>query len=188
MITQIFTSPTSRQSNRLTYLYINPGIIILGLMLMFTLFAGCTSSATTPIKPNKSSKKKAEAFLKKMQQEPGVKRTDSGLLYKVLRSGTKCKPMPGSTVEVNYEVKLADTLEIVDSSYQRGRADKYPLRNMIPAWKEGVPMMKEGAKWIFYVHPDLAYGKRGSPPSIGSHAALIFTVELIDSLTCAYSQ
>ncbi len=185
---QAFILRLTRQSNGLPYRYIQLKLIMSGLVFMFTLLAGCTGSATTPIKPNKSSKKKAEAFLKQMQQEPGVKQTSSGLLYKVLRSGTKCKPMPGSTVEVNYEVKLAHTLEVVDSSYKRGRTDKYPLRNMIPAWKEGIPMMKEGAKWIFYVHPDLAYGKRGSPPNIGSHAALIFTVELIDSLTCAYSQ
>jgi FKBP-type peptidyl-prolyl cis-trans isomerase FkpA/FKBP-type peptidyl-prolyl cis-trans isomerase FklB len=39
--------------------------------------------------------------------------------------------------------------------------------------------MKEGAKFVFYIPSELAYGKRGSGIDIGPDETLIFEVELL---------
>ena len=39
--------------------------------------------------------------------------------------------------------------------------------------------MSAGAKFKFFIHPDLAYGTQGAGQMIGPNDALIFEVELI---------
>ena len=52
------------------------------------------------------------------------------------------------------------------------------LKGVIRGWTEGVQLMKEGAKYQFYIPSDLAYGDVGSG-TIGPAETLIFDVELI---------
>ena len=66
-----------------------------------------------------------------------------------------------------------------DSSYERGEAIEFPLNRVIPGWTEGVQLMKEGAKYTFFIPSDLAYGAQGVPNAIPPHSTLIFEVELI---------
>ena len=60
-----------------------------------------------------------------------------------------------------------------------------PLSEMIPAWKEGIPLMREGATWEFIVPPALAYGEQGNPPAVPAHAPLVFRVTLVKAPYCA---
>jgi peptidylprolyl isomerase/FKBP-type peptidyl-prolyl cis-trans isomerase FklB len=122
------------------------------------------------------------AYMAKVTKEAGVKVLPSGLAYKVVRSGptTGMKPQAQDEVKVHYEGKLEDGT-IFDSSYERGQPAAMPLRGLIPAWQEALPMMRPGDEWILYVPSNLGYGEEGQGP-IPPGAPLIFRIELIDVL------
>lgn len=111
----------------------------------------------------------------------GLKKTYSGLQYEVLRPGNGQRPTEYNRVRVHYHGTLQNGT-VFDSSVQRGTPTVLGLNQVIPGWREGIPLMREGAKYRFIVPPHLAYGARGAPPKIGPNETLIFEVELIEVL------
>ncbi|MGB3774937.1 MAG: FKBP-type peptidyl-prolyl cis-trans isomerase [Leeuwenhoekiella sp.] len=125
------------------------------------------------------NKGKEEAFLKENATKEGVQTTDSGLQYKVIEEGTGNSPSATDQVEVNYEGKLIEGT-VFDSSYERGQPETFGVNQVIKGWTEGLQLMKEGAKYEFYIPSELAYGQGGSGQKIGPGEPLMFTVELLD--------
>ncbi len=121
------------------------------------------------------------AFLAKNKQTKGVISTASGLQYMVLRQGTGKRPRSTERVRVNYRGTLLDGSEF-DSSYSRGQPAEFALDQVIAGWTEGVALMPVGAKYRFWIPSAIGYGERGSPPTIGPNATLVFDVELLDIL------
>ncbi len=122
--------------------------------------------------------KASKEFLEKNAKEAGVMQTASGLQYKINVPGTGIQPTEKDTVEVHYTGKLIDGT-VFDSSVERGQTVSFPLGNVIKGWTEGLQLMKEGAKYTFYIPSELGYGERGAGGVIGPNQALIFDVELI---------
>ena len=80
---------------------------------------------------------------------------------------------------VHYKGTLLDGKEF-DSSYKRNEPIEFPLNRVIKGWTEGLQLMKEGGKTIFYIPSNLAYGPTGTPGGpIGPDETLIFEVELL---------
>ena len=123
--------------------------------------------------------KEAEDFLAENKKKEGVKTTDSGLQYKVLKEGDGPKPSKDDRVEAHYEGTLPDGT-VFDSSYERGKPFTTPVGRVIPGWTEVLQMMPVGSKYRIWLHPDLAYGKRGAGQDIGPNQLLIFEMELLD--------
>lgn len=122
----------------------------------------------------------SKSFLEKTKQAKGVKATDSGLLYEVMKEGDGAMPVDGSVVEVNYVGKTTDG-NIFDQS-KEGEPVKFNLNGVIKGWQEGLKLMKVGSKYKFYIPSELAYGEAGTPDgSIGPNQTLIFEVELLSS-------
>jgi FKBP-type peptidyl-prolyl cis-trans isomerase len=119
------------------------------------------------------------AFLEANKNAEGVMVTDSGLQYIMLEEGTGPRPSATSRVKVHYTGTLIDGTKF-DSSYDRGQPAEFPLNGVIPAWTEGVQLMKEGGKIKIFAPPEIAYGERGAPPVIGPNATLIFEIELLE--------
>lgn len=111
----------------------------------------------------------------------GVQTTYSGLKYEVLRPGTGARPASYNRVKVHYHGYLPNGT-VFDSSVQRGEPATFGLNQVIPGWREGIPLMQVGSKYRFTVPPHLAYGARGAPPKIGPNQTLIFDVELFEIL------
>ena len=129
----------------------------------------------------KAAKEAGEKFLAENAKKEGVVVTASGLQYQVLQEGSGKHPKASDTVRCHYEGTLIDGT-IFDSSYKRGEPADFGLNQVIKGWTEGVALMKEGAKYRFFIPYNLAYGERGAGGSIPPYAALIFDVELIEVL------
>lgn len=127
------------------------------------------------------NKAAGNAFLAENAKKSGVKTTDSGLQYEVLRKGKGAKPTPTDTIKVHYTGTLIDGTKF-DSSYDRGAPADFGVSGVIPGFGEGLQLMKEGAKYRFTIPANIAYGEQG-PASIGPNQALIFEVELIEVVT-----
>lgn len=105
-------------------------------------------------------------------------KTQSGLKYEVLATGEGESPKASDIVVAHYSGWLTDG-KAFDGSYARGEPNEFPLGGVIPGWTEGLQLMKPGGKFLFEIPGNLAYGERGSPPTIGPNATLVFLVELI---------
>jgi FKBP-type peptidyl-prolyl cis-trans isomerase FkpA len=123
------------------------------------------------------------AYLAKAAAEPGVVRTDSGLVYRDLSAGTGPSPTASDTVKVHYRGTLINGTEF-DSSYKRNEPAQFPLGGVIPCWTEGVQKLKVGGKARLVCPSDLAYGDAGRP-SIPGGATLVFEVELLEIVAAA---
>lgn len=134
------------------------------------LLAGCNK----PSVEAEQAKQQGVAFLAENASKPGVVMTASGLQYQILQVGQGAMPAATSQVTVNYRGSLIDGTE-----FDSGEAVSFPLNRVIPGWTEGLQLMKEGAKYRFFIPADLAYGERGAGGSIPPNAALIFDVELV---------
>lgn len=127
--------------------------------------------------------KKAAAEAKLREEAEKVKAgfpniTSSGLCYAVIEEGTGAQPADTSNVKVHYTGTFLNG-KVFDSSVQRGQPIDFGLNQVIKGWTEGVQLMKEGAKYKFYIPYQLAYGERGYPGAIPPKSDLIFEVELI---------
>ncbi len=120
----------------------------------------------------------AEKFLSENRKKDGVKETESGLQYKVIKKGSGAVPTVNDTVTVHYKGTLIDGTEF-DSSYKRNQPAVFKVGQVISGWQEALQLMKEGAVYELYLPPDLAYGDRGAPPLIEPGSMLIFQVELV---------
>ena len=127
---------------------------------------------------SKAAREAGEKFLEENKKNEGVKVTASGLQYVVEKEGEGAQPTATDEVTVHYTGKLLNG-QVFDSSVQRGEPATFPLNRVIPGWTEGVQLMKEGAKYTFFIPSDLAYGPQGIPNAIPPHSTLIFEVELI---------
>lgn len=124
-----------------------------------------------------------DKFRAEFEQQEGVKKTDSGLLYKVIQEGSGPHPTANDTVIVHYTGTLIDGRKF-DSSYDRGETAKFPLSGVIKGWTEGIQLIGVGGKIKLVLPPDLAYGKQSMPgqgdrAGIGPDSTLVFEVELL---------
>ena len=127
----------------------------------------------------KGAKSEGEKYLSENAKKEGVTTLPSGLQYQVLKEGNGKSPKATDKVVCHYEGMLIDGT-MFDSSIQRGEPATFPLNGVIAGWTEGLQLMKEGAKYRFFIPYQLGYGERGAGASIPPFATLVFDVDLIE--------
>ncbi len=109
----------------------------------------------------------------------GYSKTASGLMYKILEPGNGPQAQAGQMVTVTYFGALTADGEMFDNSFRGGQPITFPLGQgqVIPGWDEGIALLNEGARAMFILPSDIAYGERASGP-IPANSELAFYVQL----------
>ncbi|MBY8827741.1 FKBP-type peptidyl-prolyl cis-trans isomerase [Hephaestia mangrovi] len=165
-VTAVPLQPTRRANLVLLWL----GIVIAIAAAIWLAFHG-TSAARAQVGSN-------EQFLAWNAKQPGVKTTADGLEYKMLKAGDGDKhPTDDDISLINYSGALRDGT-VFDQSKQ---PTPLPVAGSIKGFSEGLKLMTKGAKYRFWIKPELGYGEQGAGP-IPPDSLLVFDVELVDFL------
>ena len=120
-------------------------------------------------------KEASSAFLKENAKKKNVKKRESGLQYIIEKEGNGPKPKASDTVMVKYTGKFTNGMTFDQSS----KPIELKLSDVIKGWQEGIPLMKVGSKYTFFVPYSLGYGEFGVRNKIPPYSTLIFDVELV---------
>lgn len=125
------------------------------------------------------NKKNSADYLAKNRHKPGVKETDSGLQYLILEEGDGAVPQEKDTVVVQQRITLVDGT-VVDDTYKKPDPAIFGMVEAIEGYREGLQMMRVGARYRFFIPHGLAWGKRGAGSHIGPYATLIIDTRLLE--------
>ena len=122
-----------------------------------------------------------DAFLAENAKKEGVKITESGIQYRVVKEGKigAAKPAATDRVRVHYHGTFIDG-KVFDSSVERDQPAEFALNKVIAGWTEGLQLMSVGSKYHFVIPWEKAYGWQGRPGAIPGFSVLQFEVELLD--------
>ena len=123
---------------------------------------------------------KARAFFAENGKKQGVVTLSSGVQYKVLdgsNSGDK-SPTIDSEVTLQFRGQFLDGTVFADTA-DSGKPAVYPVKFMIPGWRQIITRMHVGDDWQVFIPPEQAYGIRGDLPRIGPNEALVFDIRLL---------
>ena len=147
------------------------------------------------------NKQKSEAWLAEIEKQEGVKKTASGILYKIVSAGNDSikarkdedvvkvlytgRTRDGKVFDSNRWNDMPSERQEMIKSYQPDQAEKdnaieFPLNRVIKGWTEGMKLVGKGGRIILWIPSELAYGERGTGQDIGPNEALCFDVELLD--------
>jgi peptidylprolyl isomerase len=103
------------------------------------------------------------------------------LEVKDLITGTGAEAKAGQTVTVNYVGVLFKGGKEFDASWKRQQPFSFALGKgqVIAGWDQGVQGMKVGGRRELVIPAALAYGAKGSPPTIPANAPLVFVIDLL---------
>jgi peptidylprolyl isomerase len=142
-----------------------PGVRTVAALAAAAILAGCggSLSSSTP---------------EQVAGPPEVQITD-------VKVGSGISPRPGLVCVVNYTGWLYENGvkgAKFDSSFDRKKPFSFTLgtHGVIEGWERGLATMRKGGKRTLIIPPELAYGSKGSPPSIPPNATLMFDIDLLD--------
>jgi len=69
---------------------------------------------------------------------------------------------------------------VFDSSYERDKPARFPLKQVVRGWRNGLIKMQEGGTAMLYLPPEQAYGATSPSQDIPANSTLIFKVELLE--------
>lgn len=111
------------------------------------------------------------------QNDPEIKTTASGLSYKIINEGEGQKAGDAVRARLVYTEKRINGNELTATD-EKGRM--VYMSNVTPGLAEGLKLIGNGGKAVFYVPGDLAYGVNGIPSrEVGPLETIVYEVEVM---------
>ncbi len=104
-------------------------------------------------------------------------KTETGLWYMILESGTGKHPGPGDVVKTAIKIHLLDGTPVDGADRKEFIIGAEDVENGIA---EGILLMKEGGRAIFILPPHLANGNFGNNRKIPPGSILVYEIELLN--------
>jgi peptidylprolyl isomerase len=104
------------------------------------------------------------------------------LVTKDLQPGTGPAAKAGDTLQMNYELVTWSDKQQKDSSFDAGQPFSLTLGKgeVIPGWDQGLVGIKQGARRLLIVPPDLGYGAQGAGGGqIKPNETLVFVADAV---------
>jgi peptidylprolyl isomerase len=174
--------------------------VVLAALAAGVLIAGCGSSSSSSSTITIGNQNSADSALAKSGEAATVAKTPtsgplatepkvtppsgaapSKLVVKDLIVGTGPEAKAGQSATVNYVGVLFNGGKQFDASWKRSEPFTFTLGRgqVIPGWDQGVAGMKVGGRRELIIPSALAYGAKGSPPTIPPNAPLVFVIDLL---------
>ncbi|ASO19992.1 peptidylprolyl isomerase [Actinoalloteichus hoggarensis] len=106
------------------------------------------------------------------------------LIVAELEPGEEPAVAEGDTALMDYQLTLASTGEIADSSYQRGEpfaVENVGQAQVIQGWNEGLVGLTTGSRNLLIIPPELAYGTSEESNHQLAGETLIFVVDVVET-------
>ena len=100
-------------------------------------------------------------------RQSGVVTTASGLQYRVIEAGEGETPTDADVVLVNYKGALRD-----GKVFDQAERAPFPVDQVVPGFSEGMKLMPKGAKYRFWIPPQLGYGDAPQGDAIPANSLL----------------
>jgi len=146
--------------------------------------SSASTPSTTATTPTATPKTPASGPLSKEPKvTPPSGPAPTRLVVKDIIKGTGPEAKVGGSVTVNYVGVLYHGGKEFDASWKRGEPATFSLEpgKLIAGWTQGIPGMKVGGRRELIIPAALAYGAKGSPPTIPPNAPLVFVIDLLST-------
>ncbi len=124
-------------------------------------------------------KKAGEEFLALNKVKDGVKSTDSGLQYIVLKEGKGDLVQPTDKVKIHYHGTTIDG-KVFQSTVEENKPYESKANMFVPGFNEALSLMKKGSKYKVFIPQELAYGAQQRGQLILPFSTLVFEIEILN--------
>lgn len=146
-------------------------------MLLVSL-AGCKDSPTTPAPPGTDPATTTYASSLGVNIAAMTK-LNSSLYIQDLVPGTGAAVTSGETLGVVYTGWLVNGTQFDSNVGKTTFSFVLGAGSVVEGWDQGIVGMRIGGTRLLVVGSSLAYGTKGSPPSVPSNSTLVFSVQLL---------
>ena len=129
--------------------------------------------------PPRGETRDGAQFLQKNAKREEVTVLPSGLQYEVLVEGQGRLLSSAPQAKIEYRGLFRNGNEFVET-YSDGEPNLVNIAATLPGWQEALPLMKEGAKWLLHLPPNLAYAEIGLYPSVPPYTMVSYEMELVE--------
>lgn len=165
----------------------NKNHVIKGILILITAVA--VYSCFPELEENNSMKQtyaeemaRLDAYLDSLTADGyDVDTTEMGVYYVTIQAGTGAFPVPGDTLEVQYNGYLMNGYRFDSSELTQADGTwDFVLGNppMIEGWDDGMTVINKGANVQLIIPSPLAYGPEGNGQVIPPNNTLLFVVKM----------